>query len=293
MDDLSELLKKYDFKPLGYKKNKSVIVINTKDNKYVIKKREKDNSYLFNYLRTRSFNFFPYNYVNDDNYEITKYIEDKKLPKYDRAVEIINLMSLLHNKTTSYEDIDIDDYKIIYENLDQQIKNLTSYFNNLNDFIDNEIYMSPANYLLVRNISKINASLSYCKQELDSWYDLIKDNPKQRKVIINNNLELDHLVVDDNSYLISWDKAKKDLPIYDIYKFYKNSYRDIEFESLFDLYNSKYPLHEEEKKLLLIMLSLPHKIDFINDEYKNCQRVNELLEYMLKTEKIVLQYNQN
>lgn len=293
MDNVNNLLKKYNISPVGYTKKKNVLIVETKDNKYVIKKKKKDVSEIYNYLKTRNFEFFPYNYVNDDEYEITEFIEDNNLSNYDKGVEIINLISLLHNKTTSYEEIDIDDYKIVYEELKTKIEDLIIYFNDLNDEIDNEIYMSPSNYLLVRNISKIYAAMDYCKQELDNWYNLIKDNLKQRKVIINNNLELDHLIRGENSYLISWDKAKKDIPIYDIYNFYKKNYKDLDFENIYSIYESKYPLHEEERKLLFIMLSLPNKIDLINDEYKNCKRIMELLDYVITTEKIISPYYAN
>lgn len=293
MNKLNDLLKKYNIKPIGYEKRNSAIIVDSHEGKYVIKKKKKDNSSLLNYLKTRNFDFFPEVIIKDDDYEITTYLENNDIPTYDKTLEIINLISLLHNKTTSYEEIDIDDYKIIYEKINNEITELITYFNNLNDLIDNEIYMSPSNYLLVRNISKIYASLDFCKNELDNWYNLIKDNLKQRKVIINNNLELDHLIRNNSSYLLSWDKAKKDIPIYDIYNLYKRVYKEVEFESLYNVYESKYPLHEEERKLLFIMISLPYKIDFINDEYKNCKRVTDLLDYIVKTEKIISPYYSN
>src|SRR5574344_2129063 len=99
MDNVNNLLKKYNISPVGYTKKKNVLIVETKDNKYVIKKKKKDVSEIYNYLKTRNFEFFPYNYVNDDEYEITEFIEDNNLSNYDKGVEIINLISLLHNKT--------------------------------------------------------------------------------------------------------------------------------------------------------------------------------------------------
>ncbi len=294
MDEVRDLLKNHNIKPLGYTKKNNVIIIETSDHKYVLKKNSHKQE-LYNYLHLRNFEFFPnvYNEKNDI-YEIQDYIEDYDIPKYDKALEIINLTSLLHNKTTIYKDIDIDDLKIIYEDLDLKINDLSTFYNELNNYIDSEIYMSPSNYLLIRNISKIYATLDFCKKELDVWYDLVKNNLKQRISLIHNNLNLNHLIRNEKgSYLISWANAKFDIPIYDIYKFYKNIYNEVSFDELFSNYETRYPLHNEEKKLLFILMSLPQKVNFIDDEYDNCIEVNNLLNYIVKTEKIISKYYAN
>ena len=273
MNEVHEFLKNHNITPKEYIKNNSCTIIDTKDGKFVIKKRNQEYEKNLKYLKTRSFDSFPKSYYIGENeeYEINEYIENYDIPKYDRAEEVINLIGLLHNKTTTYEEVSIDDYKIIYEELESKISDLNIYFNEINDIIDNEIYMAPSNYLLVRNISKIYACLDFCKKEIDEWYNIIKGNSKQRKVLIHNNLDLDHLIKNERSYLISWNNSRKDIPIYDIYKFYKNNYKDVEFESLFELYQSKYPLHEEERKLFFILISIPQKILFSNNEYENCK----------------------
>ena len=115
---------------------------------------------------------------------------------------------------------------------------------------------------------------------------------KQRNVLINNNLELNHLLKNDReSVLLSWDKAKYDMPIYDIYNFYKKIYKTTDFDSLFNVYLSRYPLTKEELKLFFVIISLPWKIDDNNDsEYDRQAKVLELLIYLDKTEKIVSKY---
>ena len=296
MNEAREVLKKYKITPLGYVKNKDSLIISSNNGKYVLKKRKDNIKEFYNYLRLRNFYYMPeyYNLYDRDSYYIESFIEDYDIPKYDRAEELINIVSLLHNKTTTYEEVDIDDYKKIYEDTLKEIDDLVSYYNELNNYIDTEIYMSPSNYLLVRNISKIYASLDFCKNELDSWYEIIKNSKKERKVLIHNNLSLDHLLRNEGgSFLISWDNARYDIPIFDIYKLYQNIYDDVDFESLFELYNSKYPLHEDELKLLFILISIPKKIDFSDDEYDNCKKVDYLLNYIIKTEKIISPYYTN
>ena len=94
------------------------------------------------------------------------------MSNYEKSEEIIYLLSLLHNKTTSYKDIDIDEYKKIYEDIFNKLNELEEYYISLNNEIDKEIYMSPSNYLLVRNITKIYSAIYYCKTQLEEFYNI-------------------------------------------------------------------------------------------------------------------------
>lgn len=281
-----KLLKENNINPKYFKKVKSAILIN---NEYVLKEN-KGNNKVFSYLDARNFNYYPSNKVLSDKYVLYEYLKDYNISDDERAIELINLVSLLHSKTTRYNSISIDDYKKIYEDIDNKIDKLYSYYSDLNELIEQEIYMSPSNYLLVRNISKIYSSLNYCKNELDNWYELVKDNKKERVALIHNNLSLDHLIRNENSYLISWDKSKFDNPIYDLYNFYKSNYEKIEFSSLLEIYQKRYPLKQNELKLFFILISLPDKIEFTNNDFNNCKLVDKMLDYLYKTDSIISPY---
>ena len=72
---------------------------------------------------------------------------------------------------------------------------------------------------------------------------------------------------------------------------YKKIYKTTDFDSLFNVYLSRYPLTKEELKLFFVIISLPWKIDDNNDsEYDRQVKVLELLIYLDKTEKIVSKY---
>ena len=289
-------LKKYNIIPTGYEYKNNVKIIETKNNKYVLKRNKNNILDIFNYLHLKNFNYFPnvYNKDRNDLYEIYEYVDSSDISNYEKSEEIIYLLSLLHNKTTSYKDIDIDEYKKIYEDIFNKLNELEEYYISLNNEIDKEIYMSPSNYLLVRNITKIYSAIYYCKTELEEFYNIVKDNPKKRVSLIHNNIDLSHLLRNENSYLISWDNAKFDIPVYDLIKFYKKNYNDVDFTNLFKLYESKYPLHNEERKLLFISLSIPDKLDLrSDDEFLKTKKVNDLLLYLQKTDDIILQYNSN
>jgi len=286
MNNERSFLKKYNIIPTGYEYKNNVKIIETKNNILDI----------FNYLHLKNFNYFPnvYNKDRNDLYEIYEYIDSSDMSNYEKSEEIIYLLSLLHNKTTSYKDIDIDEYKKIYEDIFNKLNELEEYYISLNNEIDKEIYMSPSNYLLVRNITKIYSAIYYCKTQLEEFYNIVKNNLKKRVSLIHNNIDLSHLLRNENSYLISWDNAKFDIPVYDLIKFYKKNYNDVDFTNLFKLYESKYPLHNEERKLLFISLSIPDKLDLTKDnEFIKTKKVNDLLLYLQKTDDLILQYNSN
>ena len=296
MNNERSFLKKYNIIPTGYEYKNNVKIIETKNNKYVLKRNKNNILDIFNYLHLKNFNYFPnvYNKDRNDLYEIYEYIDSSDMSNYEKSEEIIYLLSLLHNKTTSYKDIDIDEYKNIYEDIFNKLNELEEYYISLNNEIDKEIYMSPSNYLLVRNITKIYSAIYYCKTQLEEFYNIVKNNLKKRVSLIHNNIDLSHLLRNENSYLISWDNAKFDIPVYDLIKFYKKNYNDVDFTNLFKLYESKYPLHNEERKLLFISLSIPDKLDLTKDnEFIKTKKVNDLLLYLQKTDDLILQYNSN
>lgn len=289
MKEINKLLRKYEIKPNGYKKIGKALIVNTKNNKIIIKKKENDNN-IYEYLNSRSFRYYPEVLKKENGYEITEYIDEIEMPLEQKILDMINLVSLLHSKTTYYKDIDKDDYNKIYEDISGNIEYLYSYYEDLITIIESKVYMSPSEYLLARNISKIFSSLNYAKHKLDEWLDIIEKKGKQRFVALHNNLELSHYIRNDNSYLISWDKSKIDLPIFDLYKLYLKYSLDFDFESILREYEKNYPLLQEEKILLFILITLPTKIELNDTEYNNTKKVGRQIDVLYKTEKLIEEY---
>lgn len=273
--------------------NKITIKNNVKiiNNSYVIKQNNLKGNNIFNYLLSRSFDYFPKVIKEDDNNIYFEYIKDIKEPNEQKIIDLILLLSLLHSKTTFYKEVDIDYYKDIYESINHEIDDTYNYYNQVMDNIDNEIYMSPADYLIARNISIIYKNLNYAKEEINNWYKLIENKRKVRIVTIHNNLSLDHYLKSDKSYLISWDKSKQDMPIYDLVSLYKHNYLDYDFIPLLNIYLNKYSLTEEELKLFLILIAIPSKIKAEKTEYKRVLSVRRIIDYLYKTDIILKKYS--
>lgn len=291
MKKINDLLREYSIKPLRYTKEGKTVIIDTDDKKFVIKEKLNKDLKIYNYLASRNFNYYPRTInSSSDDYQIMEYIEQYDIPDEQKIIDLIDLVALLHNKTTHFKEITEDDYKEIYEDISNNIIYLNSYYNDLINIIDTKVYPSPSEYLLARNISKIFASLKYAEHELKEWYEIVKKTNKKRLVVLHNNLDLSHFLRNNNSYLISWEKAKVDMPIFDLYKLYKKVGLDFEFTEILKRYEKNYPLLREEQKLLFILMALPDKVELDNNEYENTKKVGKMVDLVYKTEMIISPY---
>ena len=281
---INEILKNKGIKARRYEKKGKVTIIDTKDKKYVYKEG-KIESQILNYLKSRSFEYIP-SFLNNiqETYQLSEYISDLNIPKEQKMLDLIRLIALLHSKTTHYKEIDLDYYEQIYEDLDGNINYLYIYYTDLITLIESKVYMSPSESMFANNITKIYQTLSKNKERLDKWHSHIKEKRKERRVVLHNNLKLEHFLESDIPYLISWDKAKIGNPVFDIYKLYQNHILDFDFETILNEYEKSYPLLKEEKELLFILISMPDLIDFKQDEYTNCKIISKMLDKIYKTE---------
>jgi hypothetical protein len=290
MNSSLEVLKQI-YKPYRYTIKGNITLLHTTSGDFVVKKKNNDIKTIYNYLKSRNFDYFP-NLIDNSRSDVNvfEYVEDYPMPKEQKAMDLIDLVTLLHNKTTYYKVVSDDAFKSIYDAIKTNIDYLQNYYEHLINNIKNVEYMSPSQYLIIRNSSKIFSSLDFCNQELNNWFELIKEEKKQRVALIHNNLSLDHFIKNEKEYLISWDQSKIDSPVLDLINFYKNNYFDLDFETIFNSYLSKYPLNESEKKLLFIVISLPKKIEFKDNEFNSCTSIRNSLDYLFKTEELIRPY---
>ena len=279
------------YKPYRYTIQGHVTVLESTSGKFVVKPKEKDLKSIYQYLRSRNFSSFP-PLVDDsrDGVHVFSYVEDTLMPKEQKAQDLMDVVSSLHQKTTFFKNVSQDTYQEIYENIESNVLYLRQYYDGLFEECFREVYPSPSHYLFLRNFSKILSCLEFTKRELDDWFELVKKNGKQRVSFIHNNLSLDHYLKSDQDYLISWEKSKIDSPVLDLVHFYQKEYFDVEFQTLFQKYQEKFPWNSEEKKLFFILISLPKKMDFSGSEFQNCKNVRDSLDYLFKTESLVRPY---
>lgn len=291
MNKSIEVLKSI-YKPYRYTIQGKVLILNTTSGDFVVKeKQEKDIKELFSYLQSRNFSHFP-RLIDESRNDVNvyQYVEGVSMPLEQKAMDLIDVVSELHNKTTYYKNVTEDDFKEIYDAIKSNILYLQQYYNDLYENIKKEQYMAPSSYSLIRNISKIFSALEFVTQELDKWFQMVKEQSKKRISFIHNHLSLDHFIKSDQEYLISWENYRKDSPILDLVQFYQNEYFTINFEVIFARYLEKVKLTEDEKKLFFILISLPKKIEISEDVFTTCQNVREAMDYLYLTEELVRPY---
>lgn len=280
------------YKPYKVTKISNATILKCTNGTYVVKnKKNKDIKELYKYLNSRDFHYYPL-LVEDNRSDINvfEYVEDNSIDNEQKLFDLINLVSLLHNKTSYYKEVTNDKIKEIYEELLGRTIYMEEYFNKIIFNIEDDIFVSPSSNLLLNNFSKIFESLVFLKKEIEEWYKITIDSDKMRVCLVHNNLNLDHYIKSDKDYLISWDNYIIDSPIIDIVKLYKNIYINMNFSEALKLYMEKFPLNDSEKKLLFIMLVMPDEINLTNDEIKNVVTIRKYLDYIYKTENLIRPY---
>lgn len=282
------------YKPFRYTIKGNCTILETTSGNFVIKKKPNDKNIIdiFNYLKSRNFNYFPsiYNYTRDNDSYVYEYVQNDDVLNPQKSSDLINLVALLHSKTSFNKEVTEETYKEIYENINNNILYLKDYYKKYYELFLHDIYLSPSQYNFIRNYSKIFSALNFSKDELDNWYDLVKEKKNERLSFIHNNLTLDHYIKSDREYLISWDKSKFDTPVLDLVTLYQKNFWDLEFSTLYEKYLSISPLSDSEQKLFFLLISLVPKIEFTDNEFECTKNMREKLDYIYKTEAFLTPY---
>lgn len=283
MKEINDVLKRNNIRALNYEKIGNVIIVNSNKGKYVIKKNNID-SEIFKYLNNRDFKEYPHT-IFDSDYIITTYEEEDSIPNEQKMFDLINTVSTMHAKTSFYKEVSDYEYKTIYEDLLNNCEYLYIYYNDWINSVDNRIVFGPSDCALGCGISFILKSIENTKSQIKEWYKKVENLNKMRVSIIHNNLDLNHFIINKKNYLISWDKSKIDIPIFDLYKLYNKYYLNYNFIELLKSYEKNYPLKDYEKDLLLILINMPNKIIY-TDEYNTCVNISNEIDRLYKSNKL-------
>jgi len=287
MIEIKDILRRNNIIAHNYRKLGNNIVV---DDKYVIKKNNKKDDIL-SYLDNRNFNYYPHIFDKDSNYELVEYLKDTDMPREQKMNDLVKLVSLLHNKTTYYKEVDEADYKELYEDLLNNLEYLEEYYTDLITIIESKVFFSPSEYLLASNITLIFDSIRYARSMTLKWYEMIsKKTHKMRVSVIHNNLSLDNYIKNNKDYLTNWDKSKIDIPIFDLYKLYLRNYNEFDFFDILKIYEKEYPLKDEELLLFYILISMPNKIEFNTNNYDMCIKIENEVDKLLKSSELITNY---
>ena len=143
--------------------------------------------------------------------------------------------------------------------------------------------------MLLRNCWAIFSCLNFSKHSLKMWYDIIISKNKKREVFLHNNLDVSHIIRNNDNVLISWDNATVNLPIYDFIRLYKKDFDKYDFSELYKEYIKRFPLLDEEKKLMFTILFIPWKISFKSSNFLDTKNIVRLCNYLFITDKLFME----
>ena len=292
MNDLKNICLEYNLKINSLKYLGKVIIIDTDKGKYVYKKN--NNSEIYKYLTSRGFSFFPASINSSNtNFEIVNYIDDQNVSQEQRLNDLIHITGFLHHKTSFQKEIEVEELKKMYEDMQNNANYLMNYYHDLNNYIDNITFMSPSEYLLISNINLIYYLLSFVKVESENWYKEVNKTEGIRYSMNHGNLKLSHLIEGNNILLISWNKAHIDIPIKDLIKLYQDNYNLLDLEDFIKEYEKENHLNYNEKLYLLLKLSIPKRIEFSKNTYLDTYNISKYIDYLRKIVVIVQKYDKS
>ena len=278
--------------------NKITIIDNLKiienNNEKICIKKNKDKKILekYNYLKSKDFFEYPKTIIINNN-EKRKYIDEIITSKEDKLNELIKVLLMLHTKTTYYKSLTLDEIKEFYEKETNDLIEIKKYYENIVDENIFYSYQKPSMLNLIINTSLILISLDKSKYYLDLWYKIIK-NKKSKRVVMNHyNLKLSNFIKGEETFLINWDNSKYDYQIYDLESLFKNNYKYLDMPSIYELYNSKYTLYEEEKYLFFYLILKIDKLNFIKNDLINTKNVSNIVFYLKKINEFLEKYVKN
>lgn len=253
------------------------------DNEYVIKdKGSKDLEYLFNYLKSKNFYYIPDISLKDGQYYYS-YVLDNSITDEDKYLELIRVVSLLHQSTSYQKSVSKEKYDTLYNSISDYIDYYLTYFYDYLLLIEPKEDNNIFELFFMNNYSYIINYFRDIKFYLDKWYDLIKDHNSERVCIIHNNLSLNHFIMGKDKVLVSWDSYMIDSPLIDVNKLIKNEYLKIDVEKVVKEYISNMDLSSEELLLLKIVILLPFSIEFNKgDNLDKFKKLSFYISYLKK-----------
>ena len=282
------LIKKYT-----YLNNNRIITYNDQNKIFIKKKKKYDIEKIYHYLDSHEVPYYLKPLKITDKELYFNYLESRSLKKDELAKRLVYVLSILQNKTTTYQDLDKDLEQAKYDKYKQTIIYLEKYYYTLQDMLELKVYLAPSEYLFIRNVSIIYQALNYVKSILDTWYDLIKKTKVKRVVFCHGKCELDHFLYSDNEYFISLENAHQGEVYEDFLYFYNHNYNDTDMFSNFKFYQHKYQYNKLEFLEFIINLVMPIKIDIYPSSLEKCILLTEYFDKLKKISDFVLQNQKN
>ena len=97
-------------------------IINTNKGKFVIKEKKSNLKEIYDYLNVKKYySYLPITNDYNDSYELYPFVEEVNTDNSSKAVDMVYELAMLHVKTTTYEEVNLDEIKKLYEDTNKRI----------------------------------------------------------------------------------------------------------------------------------------------------------------------------
>jgi hypothetical protein len=212
-------------------------------------------------------------------------VKELKLKYYFQTIAII------HNHSFYTTKVHDGYFKNICENLREMIVSRQTFYLEKIQSIELNYFKSPSEWEFILNYNRIIEHLKYASKFLEDFEQLTINKNTVRLSLVYMNFDVNHISLEQQK-IISIDKMKIDLPIYDIYDLYLHQ-NSLKFENdlLIEHYLSKFILYDYEKLLLACLLSCLPMIEFSTDQINNLIVITRLCNYLESTHQLIKKLN--
>lgn len=189
------------------------------------------------------------------------------------------IIAYLHKKSFFIQSEDESFFERQKEDLLRLIQTRKEEFENMMKEFEFKKYKAPSGWMLVLNYYRIIEFLNQARYYLSRYFESIKEKKEIRLSLVYQHFDLNHIFVDQQK-LISIDYMKINYCLYDLVELFQNQKDLYECIALFDCYLEEIELYQEEKILLLCLLSIVPQVSLTEDENNNIQEMAKLICYM-------------
>ncbi|MCA1031939.1 spore coat protein YsxE [Bacillus timonensis] len=205
---------------------------------------------------------------NSKYYYLTSWIENKPLEeRNDQQKLMVKELTSLHAKTSQTIKLTEKDIDIFYKNLIAKWEKKEASLSQFLEKCEEKLYMSPFELQFCTYFHEIFQASQFARKKLENWYELVKEKNTFRVAINHGNIQNHHFLIDQrgNGFFSSFEKATIASPINDVVKYFQKALKTYptlneDLISWYYMYESYYPLQEDEQSLFLSYLTFPEGV---------------------------------
>ena len=252
-------------------------------------------SYLFYnnyyYIQTLKLNCFVTILLNAHQLPLTAYqngyfylmpwYEKDQVPMRELKLKFyFECLSWMHNHTFYNVKVSKDYYEKQIQEIKQIIQERKDYYLEHLQLCEKAFDRSPWQWMWLMNYYRIDQSFNFALEHLNHYQEVCQDKHYLRVALVYMNFNYQHIFLNQKK-IISIDRMKIDSPIYDIFTMYQNSTDSLfDLDSLFQFYLQKIILQEQEKVLLMTLLSIVPVISIKGKNIDVIIQISRLLYYL-------------